>query len=107
MVVTGGIEAGMECDFDYYKHSVSLGGTTFVVSIAKGNLVNVIDRCRFPTSSIPTETMQKCIDWLNQKGESIDALGVASFGPVCLNRHSPNYGQIERTPKEGWVHFGQ
>ena len=32
-------------------------------------------------------------------------MGVASFGPVCLDRTSPNYGNITTTPKQAWQHF--
>lgn len=33
------------------------------------------------------------------------AIGVASFGPLELRRHSPDYGRIGATPKEGWTNF--
>jgi len=32
----------------------------------------------------------------------IRALGIASFGPVDLDRRSPSYGWITSTPKRGW-----
>ena len=34
-----------------------------------------------------------------------DSLGVASFGPVCLDKTSPQYGNITSTPKQAWQNF--
>lgn len=34
-----------------------------------------------------------------------DSLGVASFGPICLDRNSPQYGNITSTPKQAWQNF--
>jgi fructokinase len=30
------------------------------------------------------------------------AVGIASFGPVSIDRHAANYGQVTSTPKPGW-----
>jgi fructokinase len=32
----------------------------------------------------------------------VDRLGVASFGPLVLDRQDPNYGRVAKTPKAGW-----
>jgi len=32
-------------------------------------------------------------------------MGVAAFGPVCLDRSSPQYGSITTTPKLAWQNF--
>ncbi len=34
-----------------------------------------------------------------------DSLGVASFGPICLDRTSSQYGSITSTPKQAWINF--
>lgn len=39
----------------------------------------------------------------NLKGRSLDAVGIASFGPIDVNPDSPNYGAIGATPKAGWA----
>lgn len=40
----------------------------------------------------------------NESSEA-DSLGVASFGPVCLDQTSPAYGNITSTPKMAWQNF--
>ena len=75
------------------------GGTTFVVALAKDDPTNIIEREEYPTTT-PAETIGKCVAWLKTK--QYDALGVATFGPVDLNKSSPTYGYITTTPKPGW-----
>ena len=55
-----------------------------------------------PTES-PKVTVPLMIDYF--KSKKIDALGIASFGPLCLDVNSDNYGSITSTPKEGWTNF--
>ncbi|KRX06621.1 Bulb-type lectin domain [Pseudocohnilembus persalinus] len=33
------------------------------------------------------------------------SLGIASFGPLCLNKNDPDYGNITKTPKVGWQNY--
>ena len=51
----------------------------------------------------PQETIADVTAYFLDKG--IEALGVASFGPVDVHKNSPTYGYILDTPKEGWRHF--
>lgn len=39
--------------------------------------------------------------WQREFGR-LDAIGIASFGPIDLRQGSPTYGRIQSTPKEGW-----
>tara|TARA_B110001452_G_scaffold262303_1_gene262157 strand:+ start:94 stop:1122 length:1029 start_codon:yes stop_codon:yes gene_type:complete len=80
--------------------AVEGGGTTWVVAIAHDVPTNVVERAEFKTTT-PAETLGKCCEWLRSR--SYDALGVATFGPVDLNRQSPTYGFITTTPKPGWM----
>lgn len=78
--------------------SIEAGGTKFVCAIAKENY-DIIDQIVIPTTT-PSETLAKVIKYFKQF--NIDALGVASFGPIEIREDHPKYGYITSTPKEGW-----
>ncbi len=84
MTLLGGIEAG---------------GTKFVCIVGTGP-DDIQAEARFPTTT-PDETIGKAIDFFKANGP-VDAIGIASFGPVDLNPKSPTYGLITSTPKPGW-----
>ncbi|TWB68331.1 fructokinase [Nitrospirillum amazonense] len=87
--------------------AVELGGTKAVVGAAvmEGTgRPQSIETVRIPTTT-PEETLGRCIETLRELGRRIgglDAVGVASFGPLQLDPHRPEYGSITRTPKPGW-----
>ncbi|MFV0255619.1 MAG: ROK family protein [Erysipelotrichaceae bacterium] len=81
--------------------AIEAGGTKFVVAIGNEN-GNIIDRISFPTTT-PQETINKVIDYFSDK--KIEALGLASFGPIDLNKESKTYGCFTNTPKIGWSDF--
>jgi fructokinase len=35
----------------------------------------------------------------------VAAIGIASFGPIDINKESPRYGYITNTPKRGWTNI--
>lgn len=78
--------------------ALEAGGTKMVCAI--GNEQGEI----FEQVSIPTETPEitipRLIDYFMDK--NIDALGIACFGPVELDRNSEKYGYITSTPKLAW-----
>lgn len=80
---------------------IELGGTKSIAIIARGH--SVIDEIRIPTTS-PYAVFKQLSDWLISKNshERIDAIGIASFGPLCLDKASPIYGYITTTPKPNW-----
>src|SRR5215831_9948925 len=78
---------------------VEAGGTKFVCAIGTGP--EDLERIAFPTTT-PTETLGRTLEFFQER-RPIRALGVASFGPVDLDRHSPTYGFITATPKPGWA----
>jgi len=78
---------------------VEAGGTSFVVTVAKGSPTNIIDRHRIQTTT-PQETLGKAVAWL--KSKKVAAVGVASFGPVDADPKSKTYGYITSTPKPNW-----
>ncbi len=82
---------------------VEAGGTKFVCVVGRGP-DEIVDTTRFATT-LPEETLGRVIDFFRpyHKRSQLKALGVASFGPVDLDRNSPAYGSITSTPKPGWA----
>lgn len=80
---------------------LELGGTNAVVVLGHGT--NIVDRVRFAVTT-PDETLALVEDQLETWRQSgpLDALGIASFGPVGTRLDLPTYGRIIRTPKPGW-----
>ncbi len=81
--------------------ALEAGGTKMICSTgdAKGN---VFSRESFPTTT-PDETMPMLLDFFRKA--RVDALGIASFGPVDPRRDSPTFGMITSTPKLAWQNF--
>lgn len=79
--------------------SIEAGGTKFVCAVGDEDY-RVQDRIVFPTTT-PEETLRKTIAFF-QKFE-LDALGIASFGPIEVRKHAAHYGWITTTPKPGWA----
>jgi len=62
----------------------------------------VEDEVRIPTTR-PEETLA-ALEAVLARWSGFAALGIASFGPVSIDHHSPDYGQVTVTPKPGWAH---
>jgi fructokinase len=82
---------------------IEAGGTKFVVGIASApDDVRAI--ARFGTTS-PTETMAAVTGWLAAAAAQhgpVSAAGIASFGPLSLDRTAADWGHVTSTPKPGW-----
>jgi hypothetical protein len=81
---------------------IEAGGTKFVCGIWTGP--DNLDVTSFPTNS-PQESVRQAVEFFQGKAPGLTALGVASFGPLDLDRTSPTYGYITRTPKTAWRNF--
>jgi len=83
---------------------IEAGGTKFVCAIGTGP-GDLRDEVRFPTTS-PEETIGQAIAYFKEQAtkEPLDAIGIASFGPVDPDPDSPTFGCITTTPKPGWPH---
>ena len=82
---------------------VEAGGTKFVVGIVAADRT-IIDSQRVATTT-PAETIPATIDWLRAaqaRHGAVTAIGIASFGPVELERASAEWGHITATTKPGW-----
>lgn len=81
--------------------ALEAGGTKMVMGIADENM-NILRNTTCSTR-LPVETMQDIIAFFAK--EPIDALGIASFGPVNLDPASETYGSITNSPKLAWRNF--
>lgn len=85
---------------------VEAGGTKFVCGLGRGPR-DILARCVTPTRS-PQETMARVVEFFTRTQAAhgaVDALGIASFGPLDLDLGSSSYGSIIRTTKPGWSGF--
>ena len=85
---------------------IEAGGTKFVCAVGSAPVGSapgdLIAETSFPTTT-PGETLGRVIDFLRGASAGrLDAVGVASFGPVDLDRGSPTFGCLTSTPKPGW-----
>jgi fructokinase len=81
---------------------VELGGTKCVLTLAAGPGRPAARRI-VPTAE-PDETLAAIgavlTGWWEDPGFA--SLGIASFGPLCLDPASPGFGTVAETPKPGW-----
>jgi fructokinase len=80
---------------------IEMGGTKTILVLGVPGRID--DRIEFPTTS-PEDTFgrasQELARW--QASHAIDAMGLASFGPVRISPAAPDYGTMLNTPKSGW-----
>src|SRR6476620_6546566 len=88
MALCGGIEAG---------------GSKFVCGI--GTCPEDLEVHSFRTVG-PVESIRQALQFFRDKaGTRLTGLGIASFGPIDLDRTSPTCGYITTTPKTAWRNF--
>ncbi|WP_203651628.1 fructokinase ScrK [Secundilactobacillus yichangensis] len=80
--------------------SIEAGGTKFVCAVGDEDY-RIKDRIQYPTTT-PEETIQKAIDYFKQFSD-LQAISVASFGPIEIRPEAKMYGYITDTPKVGWA----
>jgi fructokinase len=82
---------------------IEMGGTKCVCTLGTGP-GDIRAQQTLPTRD-PVTTLEAIADllerWQKESGR-VDAIGIASFGPIDLRRGSPTYGRIQSTPKELW-----
>jgi len=78
---------------------IEAGGTKFVCAILDENR-NVLESVVVSTST-PKDTLDQVYNFFDQY--QMDAIGIASFGPIDLNKDSETYGYFTTTPKPGWA----
>ncbi|HTN15078.1 MAG TPA: ROK family protein [Sphingomonadaceae bacterium] len=84
-----------------YLAGIELGGTKSIAVLAQGS--RIVEMVTVPTL-MPEETLSALSDQLRQWAGSheLHALGIASFGPLQLDRARPEFGSMLQTPKSGW-----
>lgn len=83
--------------------AIEAGGTKFRCAVAdeSGKLLREV---RISTRA-PTETIAACLEFFDSQvpfSDELTAFGIASFGPVDLDRGSKTFGHLLATPKRGW-----
>lgn len=82
---------------------IDAGGKSWKLIAASGP-GGILARAAIPTTE-PEETAAAAAAWINsqrKQGCSIEAVGIASFGPVDRDPRSKTYGLIGETPKRSW-----
>ncbi len=80
--------------------AIEAGGTKFRAATVSESL-EIIEQVWVPTTT-PDETLGACEAFFAEQG-AVDALGIASFGPLVVDRSSNAYGDVAATPKPGWT----
>jgi len=82
---------------------VEAGGTKVLCALSHAD-GEILAQTRIPTAS-PDETFEAIDTFFSREmrlhGQA-SAAGIASFGPLDLDRASPSYGRLTTTPKPGW-----
>lgn len=81
--------------------ALEAGGTKMVCAIGNEN-GEILEHISIPTET-PEITVPKMLSFY--QGKEIEALGIACFGPIDLNRSSDTYGYITTTPKSAWQNY--
>jgi fructokinase len=82
---------------------IEAGGTKVLCAAACAG--EVVAETRIPTTS-PAETLSAVGDFFASTAArhgALEAIGVATFGPVDLRRDSATFGRLLATPKAGWA----
>lgn len=80
--------------------AIEAGGTKFICGV--GTCPEDLRTVQIPTAE-PAPTIGAVIEFLRTAGAgNLRAVGIGSFGPICTDPHSPNWGHITSTPKPAW-----
>lgn len=80
--------------------AVEAGGTKVRAAVVDADLV-IVDQMRVSTTT-PSQTLPAITNFFEGRSD-IAAIGIASFGPLHVDRQASNYGSIAPTPKPGWA----
>lgn len=83
--------------------AVEAGGTKFVCLVGSAP-EQIVARTQIPTGE-PAPTLARVVEFFRESvlaAGPLDAVGIASFGPLELRPDHPRHGFITSTPKPGW-----
>jgi fructokinase len=84
--------------------AIELGGTKVLVTVGT-DAEHHAETIRHATAA-PESTLQAIVATLEafrEQGQTFEAIGVASFGPIHLDPQTEAYGRLGNTPKPGWA----
>ncbi|MWV48552.1 ROK family protein [Rathayibacter sp. VKM Ac-2803] len=84
---------------------IETGGTKVVCGVVDESApTTLLMTRRFPTTT-PAETIARIVEFVRDahREHGVDAVGIASFGPVNVDPARPRYGWITGTSKPGWA----
>ena len=89
---------------------IELGGTFISVGLVRKTYTNgsvsdaeLIGAKKTFETKDPESSLKEISEYL--KTLNFEELGIASFGPICLNREDADYGSITTAPKLKWQNF--
>lgn len=81
---------------------IETGGTKIVCALAHSIEPRaIIQRIIIPTRE-PAASLAAITDFLSAAPGTVSGIGIASFGPLDLDRTSATFGHLTSTPKLGW-----
>jgi len=84
--------------------AVEAGGTKIICAV--GRSVHEMLEERRVATRLPTETLAEVLQFFHAmqlKYGRMRGFGIASFGPIQLDRRAPDWGRMLATPKPGWA----
>lgn len=89
--------------------AIEAGGTKFICAVGHGQGVgdgSLLAQTRIATTD-PARTLGAALDFFRTQRTAmgaVQALGIASFGPIELDRNAAAFGCVLDTPKPHWSH---
>ena len=85
-----------------YHIGIETGGTSCKVAIMKDLKSLELYKSKVFDTTEPDATIAEICKWINGQPYVFSSLGVAAFGPLCLDKSKAAYGTVTSTPKEAW-----
>jgi len=79
-----------------------MGGTGCKIGFMSSSNPETLLGIHLVPTKTPKETVMSMASFILKQPYTFSSLGIASFGPICVDETSNRYGQITNTPKPGW-----